>query len=495
MDIAARDLALLFRSRHPLVLCETVEERRFETLVRSVSSELTLPLWTWSAASGLAPSHPVDSEKSTDLSVALRTIRATSGDGTWLLKDPVAQLEQPATLRLLRETAQDFAGSSRTIVLVAPSIPARPELEDIAVRFDFALPGADELRDLLRRVVRQLPRENPSARVRLSKEDAEGIVSDLQGLTMFEAERALARAIVEDNALTAEDRPLIRELKKGLVEGGGLLEFIPAPEGMEHLGGLANLKKWIATRKVGLFPDAAGRPPLDPPRGLLLLGVQGCGKSLAAKTIAATWGVPLLALDAGRLLAPFIGESERNLRDALRRVERMAPCVLWIDEIEKAFVSTGSSESDGGVSQRLIGTLLTWMQERAARVFLVATANSVRKLPPEIMRKGRVDEVFFIDLPGEETRAEIFRLHLARRGEDPARIDLSTLAKASEGFSGAEIEQAVVTALYAARAGGFPVDTAALLVAVRSTRPLSVLRGEEIAALRAWAAGRCVSAD
>ena len=254
------------------------------------------------------------------------------------------------------------------------------------------------------------------------------------------------------------------------------------------------MKKWIATRKVGFLP-AAGEKPLDPPRGILLLGVQGCGKSLAAKSIAASWGLPLLALDAGKLLAPYIGESERNLRDALKRVERMAPCVLWIDEIEKAFVSARSSESDGGVSKRLVATLLTWMQERAARVFLVATANSVEELPPEMMRKGRVDEVFFVDLPDRRARARIFQLHLARRGEDPARFDADALADAAEGFSGAEIEQAVVSALYEARAGRFALDSAAVLTALRSTRPLSVVRAEKVNALRQWAQGRCVPAD
>jgi AAA+ superfamily predicted ATPase len=494
LDISARDLALLLRSRHPLVVCETVEEQRFEALVRGVSSELTIPYWSWSAASGLLPVHPQDADKSMELAGALRLIRQTTGEGTWLLKDPMAHLEIPATLRLLRETVQDFAGSARTIVMVGPTMPSKPELEDIAIRFDFALPGLDELRELLLRVVKKIPRENPTAHVTLSRQDAEGIVSDLQGLTMFEAERALARAIIEDNALTAADRPRIREMKKGLVEGGGLLEFVPAPEGLDQLGGLDRLKKWIATRRVGFLPEA-GDKPLDPPKGILLLGVQGCGKSIAAKAIAATWGLPLLALDAGKLLAPFLGESERNLREALRRVERMAPCVLWIDEIEKAFVSAGSAESDGGVSKRLIGTLLTWMQERASRVFLVATANSVRELPPEMMRKGRVDEVFFVDLPGKAARADIFRLHLSHRAEDPARFDVAALSEGSQGFSGAEIEQSIVSALYEARAGRFPLDTAAILVALRSTRPLSVLRGETIAALRAWAAGRCVPAD
>jgi ATPase family associated with various cellular activities (AAA) len=494
LDVAAKDLALLLRSRHPLVVCETVEEQRFEALLRLVSSELTIPFWSWSAASGLAPAHPHDAEKSADLAWALRLIRRATGEGTWLLKDPVPHLEAPATLRLLRETAQEFAGSARTIVLVGPAIPSRPELDDLQIRFEFALPGPRDLSELLQRVSRRLSRDNPGVRVSLSREDAEGIVSDLQGLTMFEAERALARAIVEDNALTAADRPRIRETKKTLVEGGGLLEFIPAPEGLDQVGGLEKLKKWIATRRIGFLP-AAGEKPLDPPKGILLLGVQGCGKSLAAKSIAATWGLPLLALDAGKLLAPYVGESERNLRDALRRVERMAPCVLWIDEIEKAFVSVRTSESDGGVSMRLVATLLTWMQERASRVFLVATANSVEELPPEMMRKGRVDEVFFVDLPAKPARMEILRLHLSRRGEDPARFDAAALADASERFSGAEIEQAVVSGLYEARAGRYPLDTNSILVAIRSTRPLSVVRAEKIEALRAWAAGRCVSAD
>ena len=494
MDAAARDLAVLLKSRHPLIVCETVEEQRFENLVREVSGALSLPFWSWSAASGLQPAHPQDADRSADLAYALRLIRKTAGDGTFLLKDPMAHLEAAATLRLLRETSQDFAGSARTIVLVGPAMPEKPELSDLAVRFEFALPGPEELRALLERVVRALPRRSSGARVTLSRAEADGIVSDLQGLTLFEAERALAQAAVEDNALTGGDRARLRELKRGLVEGGGLLEFIPTPEGLEQVGGLARLKKWIATRRAGLLPgpDEKG---LDPPKGILLLGVQGCGKSVAAKAVAATWGLPLLALDAGKLLAPYVGESERNLRDALRRVERMAPCVLWIDEIEKAFVSSRSSESDGGVSKRLIGTLLVWMQERASRVFLVATANSVEELPPELMRKGRIDEIFFVDLPGRPARAEIFRLHLSRRGENPARFDLPALAGASEGFSGAEIEQAIVAALYEARAGGYALDTPGLLVSLRSTRPLSVTRAESIAALRRWAAGRCVPAD
>ncbi len=476
------------------MVCETVEEKRFEALVRAVAAELEIPVSTWSAASGLSPCHPADAPKTVDLGFALRLIRLCTGDGVWLLKDPQAPLENATTLRALRETAQEFEGSARTLVLVGPSLPPKPELDDIQVRFEFGLPGPPELRGLVTDTIRRLSRDSPRTRVDLSKDDIEGLVSDLQGLTMFEAERALARAIVEDNALTASDRPGIRESKKALVEGGGLLEFVPTPEGLDQVGGLERLKKWIAMRKVGFLPRP-GEKPLEPPKGILLLGVLGCGKSLAAKAVAASWGLPLLSLDAGRLLAPYIGESERNLRDALKRVERMAPCVLWIDEIEKAFVSVRSNESDGGVSKRLLGALLTWMQERAARVFLVMTCNSVEELPPEMMRKGRVDELFFVDLPGREARSEIFRLHLVKRGEDPKRFDLKGLAEASRGFSGAEIEQVIVSALYESRSAALPLDTAAILVALRSTRPLSVVRRERIAQLRAWAADRCVPAD
>ncbi|MFN2632185.1 MAG: AAA family ATPase [Thermoanaerobaculia bacterium] len=491
MDLPARDLAALFRSKNPLVLCETVEEKRFESLVRGVAGELSLPVSTWSAASGLSPCHPADQPKTCELAAALKQIRTATGDGVWILKDPQAHLDNATTLRTLRETAQEFAGFARTLVLVGPALPARAELDELGIRFDFALPGPDELRHLVSDTIRRYKKQ---VQVVLAPEDVEGLVTDLQGLTSFEAERALARAIVDDDALTAADRPRIRESKKTLVETGGLLQFFPSPQGLESVGGLARLKKWTASRKFGFLPPP-GAKPLDPPRGLLILGVQGCGKSLAAKAVAASWGLPLLSLDAGRLLAPYIGESERNLRDALKRVERMAPCVLWIDEIEKAFASSRSSESDGGVSKRLVAALLTWMQERTARVFMIATANSVQELPPEMMRKGRFDEVFFVDLPGPAARAEIFALHLASRGEMSKKFDLDRLAAESDGFSGAEIEQVIVSALYDSRGTGSPLDTTNILVALRSTRPLSVVRSEQIAALREWAAERCVPAD
>lgn len=471
-----------------------MEEQRFESLVRAVARELGLPVVTWSVARGLSSARPPD-ERTTNLATALRRIRSHPSDGVWLLKDPQAHLDNAATLRELRETAQEFAGSARTLVLVCPSLARKPELDDLEVYFDFALPAPDDLRELVEQTLRRLTNGAQRIRVDLTGEDLEGLVSDLKGLTLFEAERALSRAIVDDNALTVEDRKRIRDTKKHFFEEGGLLDLVAAPEGLDQVGGLRRLKKWIATRHLGFLPPLGDKQPLDPPRGILLLGVQGCGKSLAAKATAASWGLPLLSLDAGRLLAPYVGESERNLHEALKRVERMAPCVLWIDELEKAFVSVRSTESDGGVSKRLLGGLLTWMQERTSQVFLVMTANSIEELPAELIRKGRVDEIFFVDLPGRATRAEIFRLHLKKRAEDPSRFDLDALAGAARGFSGAEIEQATVSALYETRAADVPLDTVALLVALRSTRPLSVIKAEKIADLREWAAEHCVPAD
>jgi SpoVK/Ycf46/Vps4 family AAA+-type ATPase len=264
-------------------------------------------------------------------------------------------------------------------------------------------------------------------------------------------------------------------------------------ETLDRVGGQARFKKWLALRRDA-FQGKPGTESLDVPRGVLLLGVQGCGKSLAAKAIAGGLGVPLVRLDFGTLYNKFHGETEKNLRDALNSAEQVAPCVLWMDEIEKGLASSGGDE-DGGVSRRVLGYFLTWMAERKSRIFLVATANAVQQLPPELLRKGRFDEIFFVDLPDAATRAEIFQLHLERRKVDWNGFSLAGLADASAGFSGAEIEQAVVSALYAAHAERVPVDEAKLLAEIRGTRPLSVLMAEKVAELRHWAATRTVPAD
>ena len=310
--------------------------------------------------------------------------------------------------------------------------------------------------------------------------------------------RAVAGAILDDHALTAEDLPRLADAKKRLVASTGCLESITADFAPEDLGGLARLKDWLRGRRGG-FDAKAEAFGLEPPRGVLMLGVPGCGKSLCAKVVAADWGLPLLRLDPGVLYQKYIGASETRLREALRQAEATAPVVLWVDEIEKAFASAGGGGgSDGGLSRRMFGTLLSWMQDHRHPIFLVATANDLSALPPELMRKGRFDEVFFVDLPAEGARRAILAVHLRRRGRDPEKFDLDRLAEASAGFSGAELEQAVVTALFAAyREGGADAELTddQIAAALADTKPLSVLNAEKIAGLQAWAAERCVPAD
>jgi len=314
------------------------------------------------------------------------------------------------------------------------------------------------------------------------------VVKNLRGLSHAEA-RALARNVIcDDGAITQEDLPELNRSKFQLLDLDGVLGFEYETARFAEVGGLANFKRWLAERQ-GAFLDGQGD---DLPRGVMLVGVQGGGKSLAAKAVAGLWGLPLLRLDFACLYNKYFGETERNLREALTLAEQMAPCVLWMDEIEKG-LATG--DMDGGVSQRVLGTLLTWMAERTAPVFMVATANAIDRLPAELLRKGRFDELFFVDLPDLATRAEIFRIHLTRRELQPDDMGLMVLAGASDGFSGAEIEQVVVSAVYAGQAQQRDVDQAMLLDCIRATSPLSVVMVERLDALREWARGRTVQAD
>src|SRR5437773_1017407 len=377
--------------------------------------------------------------------------------------------------------------------MTAPRMDLPPELAGLASLVRLELPTQSELRKLTEEVFVNLARQHklgppPSAEI-LDK-----VAAALRGLTLFEAERAVTRAVLDDLTLDPRDLEVIAEMKQELLSKERVLDCVPVPESLGDVGGLAGLKAWLDKRKRAFTPEAKefGVPA---PRGILLLGVQGCGKSLAAKAVAKDWGLPLLRLEPGRLFDKFIGESEKNLDRALATAERMAPCVLMIDEIEKGFASVVSSDSDGGLSRRILGRLLGWMQEREAPVFLVATCNQITALPPELMRKGRFDEIFFIDLPGLDERRQIFAIHLTRRHRDPKSFDLDALAAAAEGFSGAEVEQAVVAALYTAFARRAELTTEHILEEIKATRPLSVTRAEGIDALREWAKGRTVPAS
>jgi len=370
-----------------------------------------------------------------------------------------------------------------------------PEVRRLTVPFDVGWPDEDELTEVVRKTFTEAKRRSlVDLQANLTKREMEQLVQTLRGLTAEEAARIVAGVIHDDNVLDGSDLPRVVDAKRNRLGTMGCLESIMADVGPEDIGGLRNLKEWLALRRGG-FTSRAREFGLDPPRGILLLGVQGCGKSLCAKVVASAWRMPLLRMDPGVLYQKFIGESEARLREALEQAESMAPVVLWIDEIEKAFASASAESADGGLSQRMFGTLLSWMQDHRHPIFMVATANNIAQLPPELMRKGRFDEIFFVDLPGAADRQSIFTVHLRRRHREPRHFDMPRLVEASEGFSGAEIEQAIVAGMYAAFSESAEFITEHMLTAMRATQPLSVLMRERVEHLRVWARGRCVPAD
>jgi SpoVK/Ycf46/Vps4 family AAA+-type ATPase len=327
-------------------------------------------------------------------------------------------------------------------------------------------------------------------RVEITAPDRVRLTNNLAGLSLLEAEKVITKIIMQDGALCARDVDRVILAKRQLVEQGGLLEYHPAESGLEQVAGLAGLKAWLHRRRaVVADPRRAAEFGLSFPKGVLLLGVPGCGKSLCAKAVACEWGLPLLKLDPGNLYDKYIGDSEKNFKRAMQMAERMAPIVLWIDELEKAFASV-NGDADGGVSGRVFGSFLSWLQDRKGDVFVVATSNDVSKLPPEFIRKGRFDEIFFVDLPTAAEREEIFRIHLGRLRWEVAGFDAAVLAEKTEGFSGAEIEQVVVSARYAAFGDGKDYSQEHLLAAAAETVPLSKTMGDRLDGLREWAKHR-----
>ena len=491
-----QDLASLIRSNTPLIVIETQDEARVVDLFRHVLANVWRALFRWSITEGM---RRVDMDREDppetppDITTTLMAIKGHEQRGIYLLLDAIPYLGYASTQRMLREILDRRGSLDHTLVLVGMRIELPPELEAMAVRFSLRLPDENALLKMVRDEAALYQKENGGRRVEVDKDVLGIIVRNLRGLSLGEARRIARHLIFRDGAIGESDLPELAKLKFELLNKSGHLHFEYDTAKFSDVAGLARLKQWIGHRREA-FTGAVELPPgLDPPKGVLLLGVQGCGKSLAAKAVAGGFGVPLVRLDFGTLYNKFHGETEKNLREALASAEQLQPCVLWIDELEKG-LSSGGGE-DGGVSRRVLGYFLTWMAERKSKVFLVATANAVHDLPPELLRKGRFDEIFFVDLPAAGARGEIFRLHLDKRKVDWSEFSLDALAEASAGFSGAEIEQAIVSALYAAHAERLPVDEARLLGEIRGTRPLSVLMAEQVEALREWARSRTVPAD
>ena len=508
--MAANDLEVLLRSRVPIIVVESRDEARVLKALTAACALLSAPVVPPRAA-GAAPSvrsslplfqwTVTDGLKRLDIQVGpaqrmlaeppdvLKHIRATTLAGAYALLDFHPYLRDPTIVRLLKDIAQDYDRCARTVVLIGYEIESPHELEHLTARVVLSLPDRNERRQLVEEVARQWMRANPRQAVKIDKRALELLVENMSGLSAADTQRLARKAIYEHGAIQLSDVPMVMRAKYEMLNHGGVLRYEPDTAQLSDVGGLVNLKAWLQKR-CAAFDGSA--PELDAPKGVLLLGVQGCGKSLAARACAGIFNIPLLRLDCSALYDKYVGESERNLRESLASADVLAPCVLWIDEIEKGFAA---GDSDGGATRRVLGAFLTWLAEKNTRVFVVATANDISALPPELVRKGRFDEIFFVDLPNLNTRAEILRIQAARRGIALDEPGLALLARACEGFSGAEIEQAVVATLYSAHAKHTVADAQLLQTEIAATRPLAVVMAENVAALREWARDRTVPAD
>lgn len=496
-DIDALERLLI--ARHSCVSILTFEEEHALEVVRQATLGRGVPLWVWSASLGVRDGLIKDALPVADtenVAAALYHLwTSPQTQGVIVLLDIAGHLKDERVLRLLRDLiarAEERDDTNLVLINCGDNLPA--VIQGTSARLELSFPAEEELTTIVRNTCRELMKSG-KLQVDLTRAELDALVRNLRGLTRRQARQAVYDAVVHDRRLNAADIANVIAFKRQILGKTGLLEFVQAPTTMEEIGGLRALKRWLGTRENALSAEAA-EFGIEPPRGVLLLGVQGAGKSLAAKAVATAWRRPLMRMDVGAFYNRFVGETERQLRDALRQAEMMAPVVLWIDEIEKAFASAAASGSaDGGLSKRMFGALLTWMQEHRSAVFLIATANDIEALPPELMRKGRFDEIFFVDLPTAEAREQIVAVHLRKRDRDPAAFEMAGLVNASEGYSGAEIEQGIIAGLHAAFAKGELLATSHIEQALRASPPLSVTMRERIEWLRDWAKQRCVPAD
>ena len=501
-NILLEELDTLVRARYPLVYLVTSEEGRVQDLIAQVARQRGKKLMEWSCTTGLIPTptnssapkakHPPTREPLAALDAIVDHVDPT----LFVLKDfhPFLGRGQFATIRRLREVAQTLKNSHKTIFLLSPLQDIPVELEKEVTVINVAMPSINELGRLLDGIIAAV-QENSSCEIELDTESRTRLLQAALGLTLGEAENVFARILIRSRRLDASGVAEVLTEKQQIIKKSGLLEYFSSPERFEHIGGLSILKDWLAKRALAFSPEAR-EFGLPQPRGVLMLGVQGCGKSLCAKAVASLWQLPLLRLDIGRMFGSLVGSSEENIRRAIAVAESVAPAILWVDEIDKAFAGiSGSASTDGGTGSRVLGTFLTWLSEKQVPVFVVATANDISNLPPELLRKGRLDEIFFVDLPQQSEREEIFRIHLQKRGRAVEEFSASKLADLSQEFSGAEIEEAINSALYDAFYAHRQLSQADIEGAIQQTVPLAATMDQQIQSLRSWAKGRARNAS
>ncbi len=498
----AAEIETLIRARYPILYLVTSEELRAEEIVGEVAQRRQKKVFEWSCSTGMIPAGTsIQSQRSRNPATreplaALEQVIEQVEPAIFVFKDfhPFLTRSNHAVIRRLKEIALHLKNSFKTIVIISPVQEIPVELEKEITVLNVPLPSREDLELLLAKILEDV-KQFKHISIELDAAGRERLLQAALGLTLGEAENVFAKIIVKDQRLTGDDVGEVFAQKQQIIRKSGLLDYYAATESFDHVGGLAVLKDWLNKRSVA-FSTEARDFGLPSPKGMLLLGVQGCGKSLCAKAVSSRWQLPLLRFDMGRMFGSLVGSSEENVRRAIAVAESVAPAILWVDEIDKAFAGSQSSGgSDGGTAARVFGTFLTWLSEKVAPVFVVATANDISQLPPELLRKGRFDEIFFVDLPSAEERAEVFRIHLSKRGRDPENYDVAALVETSVDFSGAEIEEATISALYDAFYGREELQTAHVLSVLAETVPLARTMDEHIGRLRAWADGRARNAS
>jgi hypothetical protein len=495
------ELKLLIQSKYPVIYFESIDELYALDQLREVAKQLDLIFYRWSLTDGVIRGDDKLSDYDTKEPVKmLRQILASvlpSSDvkiqprpRLFALVDFDKHLGDTVVLRLFKDSINRFRDSRNTFVLVSSDYNLPKDIETDAAHLIGGYPAEDEIRDTVEESFAELKRTTPEVKIGASYKELKTIIATLKGLSTQQVRNIVIQCFLDDNVLDLNDLKTIESFKKKTFDQDGLLEFCLTECG-DSLAGFNNLKRWLAERKDAFSTDQTYPVPLPVPKGVLLMGVQGCGKSFASKVIARELNLPLYRVDLAGLYSKYIGETEQNMKKALATVEKLSPACLWIDEIEKGF-SASAGDIDGGVSMRLLGSFLTWMQEHKSSVFIAATANDINLLPPEFLRKGRFDEIFFADLPDAQARETLFKIHLQKRGLKPENFDLSTLVAMTPDFSGAEIEQAIISALYRASSDKEAISTKHVLEQIETTKPLAVLKREEIAALRAWAQERTI---
>ena len=484
------ELEILVKAQYPLIYLVTSEEERAEEAISKIAQLNTQHrrVFVWTVTHGmieLGQPRQTSQHNTVSPEAAIEWVVRQREGGIYIFKDLHPFITSAPVTRWLRDAIASFKGTEKIIILMSPLQEVPIELEKDVVVLDFPLPDMGELDTVLSQHLGKNQNRRTTTEVR------EKLLKAALGLTKDEAEKVYRKAHVKASKLTEDEVEIVLSEKKQLIRRNGILEYIEEDETINAVGGLEELKRWLKQRS-NAFTERARGYGLPQPKGMLILGVPGCGKSLIAKTTSRLWSLPLLRLDMGRVYdGSMVGRSEANLRNALKTAESISPAILFIDELDKAFAGgTGSADSDGGTSSRIFGSFLTWMQEKTSPVFVMATANRIERLPGEFLRKGRFDEIFFVDLPNSEERQDIFNIHLTKRRSDISRFDLEQLAKVSDGFSGAEIEQALIAAMYEAFAQDREFTQLDIIAAIKATLPLSRTMTEQVTALRDWARQR-----